>query len=90
MQDGQIPKDMLYDVLATGSRPAGRPVLHYKDVCKHNLKASNINPAGWEAVAADRNGWMLAIKAGIQRSKKRRPVGREKRAYMTESRISSP
>ena len=34
MQDGQIPKDMLYSKLAIDSRPAGRPVLHFKDVCK--------------------------------------------------------
>ena len=34
VQDGRIPKDILYGELATGSRPAGRSVLRYKDVCK--------------------------------------------------------
>ena len=34
MQDGQIPKDVLHGELATGPRPAGRPVLHFKDICK--------------------------------------------------------
>ena len=27
MEDGRIPKDMLYGELATGSRPTGRPTL---------------------------------------------------------------
>ena len=53
MQDGRIPKDILYGELATGSRPAGRPVLRYKDVCKRDMKTVNINPADWEAAAGD-------------------------------------
>ncbi|KAK4307313.1 hypothetical protein Pmani_020917 [Petrolisthes manimaculis] len=65
MKDGRIPKDMLYRELATGSKPAGRSVLHYKDVCKRDLKAGDINPANWETVAADRNGWRLAVRAGV-------------------------
>ena len=52
IEDGRILKDMLYGELVTGSRPAGRPVLLYTDVCKHYLKAGDINPAGWEAAAA--------------------------------------
>ncbi|XP_076461707.1 uncharacterized protein LOC143294160 [Babylonia areolata] len=31
MDDGRIPKNILYRVLATGSRPTGRPVPHYRD-----------------------------------------------------------
>ena len=38
MQDGRLPKDILYGELATGSRPTGRPTLRYKDVLKHDLK----------------------------------------------------
>jgi hypothetical protein len=30
MQDGRIPKDILYSELATGSRPVGRPILRYR------------------------------------------------------------
>ena len=52
MEDGRIPKDMLYGVLATGARPVERPTLRFKDVCKRDLKAGNINSAGWEAAAA--------------------------------------
>ena len=32
MEDGQIPKDLLYSELESGSRPVGRPKLHFKDV----------------------------------------------------------
>ena len=38
--------DMLYGELATGSRPAGRPTLRFKDVCKRDLNAGNTNPVG--------------------------------------------
>ncbi|XP_076035317.1 uncharacterized protein LOC143021601 [Oratosquilla oratoria] len=34
MDDVQIPKDIMYGELITGFRPAGRPVLRYKDICK--------------------------------------------------------
>ena len=33
MEDGRIPKGILYDELALGRRTTGRPHLHYKDVC---------------------------------------------------------
>ena len=55
MKDGQIPKDILYGKLTTGTRPVGRPSLRFKVVCKRDLKAGNINPTHWEAIAADRN-----------------------------------
>ena len=64
MKDGQIPKDILCSKLTTGTRPVGRPSLCFKVVCKQDLKAGNINPTHWEAIAADRNHWRLAEKAG--------------------------
>ena len=72
MQDSQIPKDVLYSELATGSRPAGRPVLHFKDICKQDLKGGSIVSAGWKAVAADHISWRLVIKAGIWMHEQRR------------------
>ena len=43
MNDGRIPKNMLYGELAAGRPSVGRPVLRYEDVCKRDLKAADIN-----------------------------------------------
>ena len=52
---------------------------HILRVLKRDLKAGNINPAGWEAVATDRSHWRLAVKAGTQagEEKKERRLLRE-------------
>ena len=57
MEDGRLPKDVLYGELTSGSRPVGRPMLRYKDVCKGGMKSAEINPDSWEAAAADRSNW---------------------------------
>nr|XP_054767476.1 uncharacterized protein LOC129274752 [Lytechinus pictus] len=72
MDDGRIPKDILYGELATGTRAVGRPVLRFKEVCKRDMKTSEINTTNWEALAADRPKWRHAVKMGIQRSEQRR------------------
>ena len=56
----------------TDSRPAGRPVPHFKDICKQDLKVGNINPTVWEAVAPDNSIWRPVVKAGIQMSEQKR------------------
>ena len=87
IEDGRILKDMLYGELATGSRPAGRPVLLYIDVCKQDLKAGDINPAGWEAAAALRPRQLEDCRQNRnpdKREEERRPVGRLERAHTTE------
>ncbi|KAI8510866.1 hypothetical protein Bbelb_117820 [Branchiostoma belcheri] len=66
MDDGRIPKDVLYGELATGARPAGRPVLRYKDVLKRDMKAGGIDQTSWETVAADRSRWRQAVKTGVK------------------------
>ena len=43
MEDGRIPKDILYGELASGKRSVGRPQLRYKDVCKRDMKALDID-----------------------------------------------
>ena len=89
MQDGRIPKNILYGELATGFRPAGRPVLGYKDVCKRDMKTGNINPTDWEAIAADRSSWRLAVKAGIQTSELNREEQWEEKRQRRRQRASA-
>lgn len=55
INDGRIPKDLLYGELSTGKRPTGRPQRRFKDVCKRGLKATNRNPNTWDMVACDRD-----------------------------------
>ena len=54
MEDGHIPKDLLYGELTTGARCRGHPQLHFKDICKHDMKACNIDTESREAFADER------------------------------------
>ena len=58
---GRIPKDILYGELAVGKRSCGRPKLRYKDVCKRDMKALEIDPENWEDIAADRSSWRCLL-----------------------------
>jgi len=83
MEDGRIPKDILYGQLTEGSRPCGRPTLRYKDVCKRDMKSADINPNTWEGTAANRSAWRQTSRAGIITAEQKRldswAVKREKR-----------
>eukprot|EP00057_Strongylocentrotus_purpuratus_P006191 XP_011660665.1 PREDICTED: transportin-3 [Strongylocentrotus purpuratus] len=46
--------------------------IRFKDVCKRDMKASEINPTNWEAYASDRPEWRRVVKTGVQRSEQRR------------------
>ena len=66
MEDGCIPKDLLYGELATGARRRGRPQLCFKDVCKRDLKACNIDTKLCETLADNRNLWKLHVSQGLK------------------------
>ena len=59
MKDGRIPKDILYDELASGARSVGRPLLRYRDVIKRDM--SELNLSNWESLAADRAKWRALL-----------------------------
>ena len=67
MEDGHIPKDLLYSDLATGARCRGCPQLCFKDVCKHAMKACNIDTESWEAFADDKTLWKQQVSQGLKR-----------------------
>ena len=63
MEDGRLPKDILYGQLISGAKPVGRPALRYKDACNRDMKACDISRKDWEAVAEDRTVWRQATEA---------------------------
>ncbi|KAJ7345139.1 hypothetical protein JRQ81_001089, partial [Phrynocephalus forsythii] len=54
MDDGRIPKDLLYDELVQRNCPRGRPQLRYKDICKRDLKVLGMNLNRWETLTSNR------------------------------------
>ncbi|KAL7865388.1 hypothetical protein SRHO_G00106350 [Serrasalmus rhombeus] len=74
MEDGRIPKDIFYGELASGKRPQGRPQLRYKDVCKCNMKALDINTEIWEDTAANRSNWRCLLKKPLKTAETATPA----------------
>ena len=69
MDDGRIPKYILYSELALGRRTTGHPHLRYKDVCVRNMKAVDIDTMSWECLAADRRKWRSDLKQHLKTGK---------------------
>ena len=66
MEDGRIPKYILYGELALGRRTTGRPHLRYKDVCVRDMKAVDIDTMSLEGLAAERTKWRSALKQHLK------------------------
>ena len=77
MDDGRIPKDLLYGELVRGYRPQGRPQLRYKDVCKRDLKAMQMDTNSWEVIAAERSVWREKVRSGLKSFEKQLEEQRE-------------
>ena len=60
MDDGRIPKDLLYSELATGKHKKGRPHLPFMDICKRDMNTDN-----WEKLAANRSTWKSTVFKGL-------------------------
>ena len=71
MQDGRIPKDLLYGELASGKRAWGRPQQRFKDVCKKDMKALDMDVNGWEDLAQDRPRWRQELTHSLSRGEKK-------------------
>ena len=66
MEDGRIPKDILYGELATGRRSTGRPHMRFKDVCKRDMRALDIDTETWEGLANDRSRWRSTLNKHLK------------------------
>ena len=69
MEDGRIPKYIIYGELALGRGTTGRPHLRYKDVCVRDMKAVDIDTMSWEGLAADCTKWRSALKQHLKTGK---------------------
>ena len=71
MEASRIPKAILYGELAAGHRNIGRPLLRFKDVCKRDMKALDINTESWEDLAGDRAAWRRELCTQLQDGEER-------------------
>ena len=91
MEDSQIPKDVLYGELTSGQRSTGCPQLRYKDVCKRDMKALDININSWEDLAADCTSWRSTLHKQLQTGEKKlTAVAAEKQACKKETAANRP
>ena len=72
MNDGRIPKDVLYRELTTGHLSVGRPALRFKDICRRDLKLTDIDVDNWEVLADDLSRWRHATREGVKRGEEKR------------------
>jgi hypothetical protein len=63
MDEGRLPRQLMYSQLKKGNRNQGRPRLRFKDVAKRNMKARQIDTRRWKPLAQDREEWRRSISA---------------------------
>ena len=94
MEDGRIPKDLLYGELELGSRPVGRPKLRFGNVCKRDMLATGLPADKWELLAEDRLKWNTAysqaLRAGERKPKAKADIKRAKRMEAARVAASVP
>ena len=62
MNNDRIPIDLFNCELKEEDRNMWLHLLWYKDVCKRDLKALDIDMSSWGIIAADRVAWKLTLK----------------------------
>ena len=53
MEDGRIPRDVLYGKVSSDARCILHPALRFRDACKRDMKSALIGFESWESAAAD-------------------------------------
>lgn len=61
MDDGHMSKNILCGQLSIGKTHVARPQLHYKNVCRRDLKPLYINTSRWKDLAADHDFWRWTL-----------------------------
>ena len=79
VEDGPIPKDVLYGELASDAKRVGCPALWFRDACKLDVIFAQVGIKSWESAAADRNNWRQVVRSGTRRTKNRTVNGDERK-----------
>jgi len=90
MEDGLLPKDILYGEFYNAPRRTGRPKLRYKDVVKRDMASFHISPQSRETLAADRNRWRASLSYGYSLSASSYAEKMEKRQDHRRQRRDGP
>ena len=90
MEDGRIPKDLLYGELSTGERGAGRPQLRFRDVCKRDLKAIGMDTVCWEELATDRSKWRSNLHSCLKTSEESLTTAAEVKRAQRKKKETAP
>ena len=72
MGKGSIPKDLLYGKLENGTCKTGYPLLHFRNVCKREMKSAAIDIESWELIVEDGSTWRHLVKGGIKHAENTR------------------
>ena len=71
MEDGCIPKPVLYGELVSAARRVGLTTLLFSDTCTRDIKCAPTSIESWESVAVDGKIWRQAVWSGIGRAEER-------------------
>ena len=61
IDDGRIPKEVLYGQLTAGVRKVGRPALWFMGACKRDLNVCEIDSNNWKDAVCDRDSWRRTV-----------------------------
>ena len=87
MDDGHIPKDVLYGQLTTGVKKVGRHALRFMNARKRDLKVCEIDPNTWEDAARYRACWWRTVKEGIEKADVKRHEKVEEKPCLPQTQL---
>ena len=72
MEDGRIPKAVLYGEHVSAARRVNLPTLLFGDTSKHDIKCAPTSIESWESAAVDSDISRQAVRSGIGKAEERR------------------
>lgn len=66
------------------------PMLRFKDVCKHDMKLTDIDSNSWELLANDHGHWHCVVPEGSQKGRGEEEPTVEKQTTIKETEAAEP